>query len=263
MRLPVISGVIRRRLLVNFRVDADVMAGYLPAPFRPKLHRGFAIAGICLIRLDEMRPRGLPGWCGISSENAAHRIAVVWDDLDGQTREGVFVPRRDTGSWLNHLVGGRLFPGEHYLAKFDVEDDGARVAISINASDGKMSIRLRGMESEALPLASCFKSLAESSAFFESGCVGYSVTRDGCRLDGIRLEMLGWSVRPFGVEQVETSFFSDATIFPVGSATFDHALIMRDIPHQWHVVPDMVTEQSTSQSAQSIPADLEPVGESA
>ncbi len=263
MRLPVISGLIRRRLLVNFRVDADVIAGFLPTPFRPKLHRGFAIAGICLIRLEQIRPAWLPQWCGISSENAAHRIAVVWDDPDGKAREGVFVPRRDTGSLLNHLAGGRLFPGEHHLAKFDVEDDGAGVAMSIRASDGKMSIRLCGMESDALPLTSCFKSLTESSAFFESGSVGYSVTRDCCRLDGIRLETHGWNVRPFGVEQVESSFFTDTSIFPVRSATFDHALIMRDLPHQWHVVADMISKRSATQSSPSISADLEPVAESA
>ena len=45
MRLPVIHGLIRRRLLVNFRVDAEVMERFLPPPFRPKLHLGYAIAG--------------------------------------------------------------------------------------------------------------------------------------------------------------------------------------------------------------------------
>jgi hypothetical protein len=87
MRLPVINGLIRRRLLVNFRVDEDLMRSFLPAPFRPKLHRGYAIAGICLIRLERIRPIGLPSFCGISSENAAHRIAVLWDEPSGGARE--------------------------------------------------------------------------------------------------------------------------------------------------------------------------------
>ena len=95
-RLPVIRGLIRRRLLVNFRVDEEVME---PPPFRPKLHRGYAIAGICLIRLRQIRPLWLPRFCGISVENAAHRIAVLWDEPSGESREGVFIPRRDTGSW--------------------------------------------------------------------------------------------------------------------------------------------------------------------
>lgn len=239
MRLPVIRGLIRRRLLVNFRVDAAVMQRFLPPPFRPKLHCGHAIAGICLIRLEEIRPAGLPRWCGVASENAAHRIAVVWDDPAGVSREGVFIPRRDTGSWLNHLAGGRLFPGEHQLADFDVADDGTRIAMSIRSRDGRMTVQLHARACDSLPSSSCFRSLAESSAFFERGSVGYSVTRDCCRYDGIRLETAGWRVHPLAVEQVESSFFAAPADFPAGTVHFDHALVMRDLPHQWHGEADL------------------------
>lgn len=241
MRLPVINGLIRRRLLVNFRVDAEVMGRFLPPPFRPKLHRGYAIAGICLIRLEQMRPAWLPRFCGISSENAAHRIAVLWNESPGKLREGVFIPRRDTGSWLNHFGGGRIFPGEHGLADFSVTEDGPRISMSIRARDGLMAIQLRAQESDLLPESSCFKSLAESSAYFEGGSVGYSVTRDCCRLDGIRLQTQDWKVRPLAVEHVESSFFADESVFPAGSVTFDHALIMRDLSHKWHGEADMFT----------------------
>jgi hypothetical protein len=246
MRLPVINGLIRRRLLVNFRVDEEIMRRFLPSPFRPKLHRGYAIAGICLIRLEQIRPGWLHAFCGISSENAAHRIGVLWDEPSGESREGVFIPRRDTGSWLNYCGGGRIFPGEHRLADFDVTDDGSGISMSIRARDGLMSIQLRARECDSLPESSCFKSLAEASAYFEGGSVGYSVTRDCCRLDGIRLQTDGWQVRPLSVEHVESSFFADESAFPAGSITFDHALIMRDLVHQWHGEDDMITEQKAN-----------------
>lgn len=51
----------------------------------------------------------------IHSENAAHRIAVEWD-FEGKTFEDVYIPRRDTNSFFNTLVGGRLFPGIHHRA---------------------------------------------------------------------------------------------------------------------------------------------------
>ena len=239
MRLPIIHGLIRRRLLVNFRVDAEIMKHFLPEPFRPKLHRGHAIAGICLIRLEQIRPGWLPRSCGISSENAAHRIAVLWDDPATGPREGVFIPRRDTGSWLNHVAGGRIFPGEHHMADFSVTDDGSRIAMSIRARDERMAVQLRAHESEALPPSSCFGSITESSSFFEGGSVGYSVTRDCCRLDGIQLQTDDWRVRPLAVEHVESSFFADESTFPAGSVHFDHALIMRDISHRWHEVANM------------------------
>ena len=76
MRIPVIKGVIDRRILANYRVDPEVLAKALPAPFRPQLHDGFGVAGICLIRLRDLRPSFVPLNFGIGSENAAHRIAV-------------------------------------------------------------------------------------------------------------------------------------------------------------------------------------------
>jgi predicted MPP superfamily phosphohydrolase len=36
---------------------------------------------------------------------------VTWNDETGAL-EGVYIPRRDTGSLVNHLAGGRVFPGE-------------------------------------------------------------------------------------------------------------------------------------------------------
>ena len=125
MRLPTVAGVIRRRLLLNFRVDPDVIAKQLPAPFVPKLHKGHAVAGICLIRLEHIRPLGIPRVLGFSSENAAHRIAVQWQ-AGGVPQEGVFIPRRDSDSWINQLAGGRVFPGEHHAAPVVTVDDGAR-----------------------------------------------------------------------------------------------------------------------------------------
>ncbi len=115
MQIPVIRGLIDRRILVNYRVDPSVLAALLPAPFRPKVTRGVGMVGICLIRLKQIRPSFIPSCLGISSENAAHRAAVEWDG-NGGLCEGVFVRRRDTNSWLNSLAGGRLFPGIHHRA---------------------------------------------------------------------------------------------------------------------------------------------------
>ena len=238
MRLPVIEGIIRRRILVNFRVDPDVIQKVLPSRLEPKLHRGHAIAGICLIRLEQVRPKRFPQVVGISSENAAHRIAVVWDER-GISHEGVFIPRRDTDSQINHLLGGRVFPGEHHKAEFKIDETGERIAFSMKSNDGDVSVEVIGRQSERLPQSSIFESLRESSGFFEAGSLGYSTTSDRDRLDGLLLETREWRVEPLSVEQVYSSYFADEKKFPKGSAEFDHALIMRNILHEWHTVSDL------------------------
>jgi hypothetical protein len=195
--------------------------------------------GICLIRLEQIRPAGLPGALGLSSENAAHRIAVEWTDAAGIQREGVFIPRRDTGSLLNRVAGGRIFPGEHHPARFSVVDSGGHIDFSMESRDGSVAVRLVGDDTDSLPASSCFSSLVEASAFFEGGSLGYSVTRDGDRLDGLLLRTVDWRIRALSVTEVYSSFFAERERFPAGSIEFDHALVMRDILHEWHKAEDL------------------------
>jgi len=250
MRLPRVRGVIRRRILVNFRVAPDAIERVLPPPFRPKLLGDVAIAGICLIRLEHIRPGLLPAPVGLDSENAAHRIAVCWDDAsagtpDG-TREGVYIPRRDSDSYLNHLVGGRLFPGVHHRAVFDVQDTPERISLTMRSTDGDTRVEVRGKPAAALPETSRFASLADASAFFERGSLGYSATAEPTRFDGLTLVTKTWRVEPLEVEHVFSSFFSDTTVFPPGSVELDCALLMRDIDHEWVQAPDMRAPASVS-----------------
>src|SRR5207245_11165295 len=104
MGLLAIEGTIDRRLLVNYRVEPEIARAVLPAPFRPQLVNGSAVAGICLLRMTDLRPRNTPRWLGLRSENAAHRVAVEWDTDQG-TRRGVYIPRRDSASVVNVVVG--------------------------------------------------------------------------------------------------------------------------------------------------------------
>jgi hypothetical protein len=124
---------------------------------------------------------------------------------------------------------------------FTVTDYGHRIDFSMLSRDKKVSVALRAHDAELLPATSCFGSLDESSRFFEKGSVGYSVTRDCCRFDGIELQTHEWKVRALAVDSVESSFFNDTSVFPAGSAVFDHALIAQR--HEWHTVADMTTNQ--------------------
>lgn len=46
INIPTITGVIRRRILLNYRVGAEVVQAVLPGNFRPKLVEGKAVDGI-------------------------------------------------------------------------------------------------------------------------------------------------------------------------------------------------------------------------
>jgi hypothetical protein len=233
MRIPVIRGLIDRRILVNYRVDPDVLSRLVPNPFRLNLVNGMGMAGVCLIRLKHVRTRFLPSFLGISSENAAHRIAVEWDQ-HGETKQGVFVPRRDTSSRINTLLGGRLFPGEHSHGTFQVKEHDDKYRVELTSDDQKTHLLVEGHVTAELPPNSVFQSLKEGSEFFEKGSLGYSVTKKAGQYDGLELRSFNWQMRPLEVTNVESSFFDNRELFPSGSVDFDCALLMQGIDHEWH-----------------------------
>lgn len=223
------QGLIDRRALVNFRTDPEQVQRLLPAGFKPKLAGGKAILGICLIQLSRIRPAPLPAWVGMRSQNAAHRIAVIGPD----GRDGVWVPRRDTNSRLGRLGGGRVFPGEHGRATFQVQDDGQQLDIHMRTLDGGVEVGFAGRAATTWPGGSVFKSLAEASEFFELGSMGWSATRSGKRVERVELETDAWQVQAYETHNAHSTWLTDPALFAPGSVEFDCALVMRDIPHQW------------------------------
>lgn len=228
-----IRGTIVRRVLVNYRVRPEAIERLLPRPFRPQLVEGWSIAGICLIELRNIRPAWLPPLIGCSSENAAHRVAVEWEDAPGKHRTGVFIPRRDSSSLLNHIAGGRLFPGEHHRARFTVHEADDRLRVAFATPDKTISVHVSGAIARKPPLSSVFPTVDAASAFFKGGCVGYSARPDGAVLDGVELRCDTWNMAPLEVDHVSSSYFEDLSRFKPGEVEFDSAFIMRHVPHQW------------------------------
>jgi hypothetical protein len=235
MRAPALAAVMERRILVNYRVDPDLLGAYLPAPFRPALVSGHGVAGICLIRLGRTRPAGLPA-AGLRSENAAHRAAVCWDGPDGPVT-GVYIPRRDTSSRLAALAGGRLFPGYLHLARFRASEDAGRYRMQVASRDGMVHIEVEAHVASALPPGSIFTSLEAASAFFRCAPAGYAATPADGIFDGVELETAGWTLQPLRLDQVASSFFDDRRRFPAGTAVPDSAFLMSGLSTVWHPQP--------------------------
>jgi hypothetical protein len=244
-----VRGVIDRRILVNYRVRRDALAAVLPASFEPMTIDGWGVGGVCLIRLRDVRPRRFPAVVGVGSENAAHRIAVTWDD-GAETKTGVYVPRRDTSSRLNAAFGGYLFGGGYGHARFDVGESGNEYDVSMESDDGETRVAVRGRVADSLPEDSVFDSLEAASEFFRRGSTGYAPVGSGTdtaadrdsgsgtdtrarSYRGVELVTDEWQVEPLAVESAASSYFESSERFPPDAVAFDDALLMRDIAHEW------------------------------
>ncbi|WAC67747.1 DUF2071 domain-containing protein [Microbacterium sp. SL75] len=230
--VPAMAATIVHRVLVNYRVDPDAARSLLPRGLRPQLVAGSAVAGMCLIHLASVRPAWFAPAIGHRSRNAAHRIAVEWDAADGP-RTGVYIPRRHSSSRLVRLVGGRVFPGTHSPATVSFDASRASLAVRVDASD--LHVRVAGRRGPGIPFDSrLFESLDDASAFFRKDAVGWSPARAGT-LEGLRLDTDAWRVEPLAVTDLASSFFE---ALPAGTAEFDHALLMRDVPTRWSSVSE-------------------------
>ncbi|WEO75797.1 DUF2071 domain-containing protein [Cryobacterium sp. SO2] len=224
--VPRLAATIERRLLINYRVDPVVAAALLPDGLRPQLVRGAGVAGVCLLRLGALRPAWFAPAIGWGAENAAHRIAVEWDD-DAGTHTGVYIPERHTASWLPVIAGGRVFPGVHQHARFTGHETDEHIAVAMTAAGATVAADVDLTDDWASEL---FGTLVDASAFFQNGAVGWSPSRDGRRLEGLRLQTSQWQVTPGRARSVRSSFFDG---LPAGSAILDSVLVMRNVPITW------------------------------
>jgi hypothetical protein len=244
---PTLRGFIDRRVLVNFRIDPEVMSKWLPAPFRPKIVNGYAMAGICLIRMNRIGPKFLPYAIVGSSENGALRFAVEWEQ-EGRQCQGVYIPARYTTSRLAAWAGTRYFPGRHYRAQFQVQETPERFQIAFQSPHLNMTVDAR--VANAFAGSKVFSSLEEASAFFRGGADGYSESLQPGKFDGVELRVFDWKVSPLTVEQVTCDFFSDVTRFPSGTAEFDNALLMRGLRNEFHNLRSFCCMVPTREQAQ-------------
>jgi uncharacterized protein YqjF (DUF2071 family) len=241
-----VTGMIGRRILVNYRVDPEIASRLVPPPFRPQVVNGAAVAGICLIRLEQLRPEGLPRQLGLTTENAAHRIAVEWETPSGP-RAGVFISRRSTNSRLTAALGGRLFPGVHQHARFTVSESASRLQIRCEPSNGTGRVAVTASVADTFPSSKLFADLTAASSFFARGNCGYSPGADPSRYDGMRLRAHSWEVTPLAVTTLESSRYDDRRAFPPGAIEFDCALLMRNIAADWQPLPRFVSAEQVGE----------------
>lgn len=148
-------------------------------------------------------------------------------------------PRRDSDSWVNSAVGGRIYPGRHHLARFEVEETDEKIRVAYAARDGSAQVDVSVQPSDELRGSRLFADLAAASSFFEAGSIGYSATGDPERFEGLALKTSAWKIEAATVNHVHSSFFGDQGAIPTGLAELDSALLVRNVQVVWEPLADL------------------------
>jgi len=223
-----VSGLCERRLILNWRVDPELVVKHLPRPFRPRLVNGKAIVGVDILKLANMRLTGLPGFTGFSTENAVDRVSVEWDE-GGAVVKGLYVPYRYSPSAVNTIVSmTRLFPTVFTFANFAFSERGGIYRVTVRGEQNQFELEAR--QSKEFSDKSVFKSAKEASDFHRDSRISYSPSADENVLDAVYLKSLDWQAKPLEVKRISCSYVE--RLYP--KAAFDSALIMFDTKHEWH-----------------------------
>lgn len=210
MSIPLRSRV-QTRILLNFRLDPAALRPLIPAGMEPVLVDGAAVAGVCFIRQQRIRPSGIPGFAGVSLAAAAHRVAVT---RNGQ--RAVLVLRRDAPGLLpkiaSRLIGARFGEGE-------IEWDG--LSARLHASDD-VTASIDAVGGGGLP-SSLFLSADAAGNFFRQESVSFEPNGRTLRVS----LPPRWSVEPIEHATFASSFFSDLGAQP------DSAFVARDLDAVW------------------------------
>jgi len=230
VRVALVRGVIERRLLVAYRLDPDVAQNLLPAPFRTRLISGYAVAGIALARLGQLRPAGLPSVGGLTRESATHGIAVEWESAR-DLHTGVYVLHRDSGAPTG-APGDGVGPRRHLrrTPQFTVDERTDGLHVAYTSRNRTVHIDVDVVLAASLAGSALFSDAPAAARFFALDGAGAAWGPQG---RGWRLTARDRCLGAAHVRTATSSIFADASVFPPGSAQLDSALLLRDVAVAW------------------------------
>jgi hypothetical protein len=235
IHIPEVTGKIERRVLVGYGFEPEVIQPLMPQGITPRLFNGKAIVGLCLIRFAYMRPSWVPLPIGVKPESAAHRVGIQWETKQGDIENGVYVPEHYTSSTLVSSIGGKFFPGVQKLAKFTVEETPENIAINMHNTHRDVEVNIKPSSHWE---SSLFPTL-ETAAEFYLPPKGWSPTTDGTHIEGVEMVTSKWNYENWEANKIHTTFFDQ---FPAGSYTYDHTIVMRNLPVKY-ISPNVIREK--------------------
>jgi hypothetical protein len=131
-------------------------------------------------------------------------------------------------------AGGRVFPGLHRRADFRVTETATEIAVAFADRDSRCRVDAAVAISRQLTGSELFASTADASDFFRSSPAGFSPNRRTAQLDGVELQTRAWSIEAAKIHHVSSSMYDDRERFPAGAIHRDSALVMRNVPVEWH-----------------------------
>ncbi len=210
--IPLGRRPVRCRLLVVYRFDPALAAGFFPANLAPRLIQGHAIGAACYTRLGAARL--FPGRAR-GSDHLAYRFAVRRED----GTEATWIARRETSSWLEARCGSKFLRGEYGRSAFRRKEDAFAIELAVEGERGE-EFYLRG-EAAGGPGNALFENGPALASFLGENRPVRPYDVFAPEADELDLAQ-HFAPEPLAVFEARSAFFSEAP-FARGSVELDSA----------------------------------------
>ena len=231
------TGVVRERFLLTYRVDPHAIRALAPGPFEPVVRDGTAFAGVCLVEMRAMRPSGLPSALGFSYHEAVYRLVVEYESSSYGRLQGITSPRADASNAVIAL-GGRLlshYPFQlAYIQKHRWENLVVLRHRTLGGRGDLDAIFTVDVARQELPAGSCFTSLVDAV----DSLVGMQHSFSWDARHGVVhrsvITHAPWAMSvALPVRPPHLAYFAGEPFCRYGGAELDSVLYMREVPHEW------------------------------
>lgn len=220
------------RIIVLYRCAPQRLGPLLPDGLAPREFRGYALAGLALVRRRIWRgalwPERMSTVANLLHFVDSHRER---DDLGaGET----LVLRCDTSSRLSAILRTpRRFRQRQNHAQFRIRQESGAISIDCRSDDRSMHVAFRARPQRDPPDSSLFRSPEQLRQLLHEQLRYLDLLPSTDRPKAAAGEGVRRHLIPLRVEHLQSSYFDDTERFPAGAAEFDSAYWLRSEEVVW------------------------------
>jgi uncharacterized protein YqjF (DUF2071 family) len=219
--------------LVNFGVNPEAVASYLPKGLVPKLHHGEAYISVVIAKLEKMRPAFLPKSFGITYNQVVYRLVV---NKDGE--RGVYFLRSDADNSLMCFLGNMFSYFKFHRANIDIVNSQNRLEFSLKGIDSDVAnihsiFDIAGASLE-LPASSKFQSLDEAKIYLVELFTAFGCMPNGKTINRVKIKRGEWQVSLVADHCAEYNYLKSGLFFPTANCRLDSVFYVQSIPYYWN-----------------------------
>ena len=230
-----IQAFFRHSLVLTYAFPEELLRPLLPPGLTLDTYEGSSFLAIALVRVERLRPVGLPAALGRSFFLSGYRVFCRYRRHDGRVLRGLRILRSDADSSLM-VWGGNLLTHYQY-SKCVVEErrTAATLDLEIKTSHATADLSVRAFietAAETPPFGSPFPNLQIARHYagplpftfdYETG------THKMIIIEGVRQ---GWKPKPVRVE-VDRCAYLERPPFNSAPRRLANAFFIENVPYRW------------------------------